>query len=82
MRKIASNNKLDFNRKNPKENYEDQVKIIIISTLYWFVTDSLYKCDNLKNEMMYRGIFMSAMLLMSNTYGFIEKKSGLNTSLV
>lgn len=81
MRKIASNNKLDFNRKNPKENYEDQVKIIMVATLYWFLTDSLYKSDSLGSEMMYRGIFMSAMLLMSNTYGFIEKKTKLNVSL-
>ena len=81
MRIVAEKNNLDFTIKNTRTNFEDQVKIISMSTLFWFMSGELFKSKKFSDELMYRGVFISSMLLMSNVYGFIEKESGMNESL-
>lgn len=85
MRKIASISNLDYSSKNTKQDYEDLIKIIMGSTIFWYVSHGLFNIEQQsvykKRQNIYRVVFLFFALIFSNIYGFIEKVTGLDISL-
>lgn len=85
MRKIASLTNLHYSTKNTKQDYEDLIKIIMASTIFWYVSNGLFNIERrdvyIRLQNIHRVIFLFFTLLFSNIYGFIEKGTGLDISL-
>lgn len=81
MRIKAIANELDYNAKTAKKDFEDILKVILYSTLFWYVSNGIFVNDKTIERLVSLVIFFVCLIAMSNTYGFIEKRSGLNASL-
>ncbi len=77
LRKIAKDYNLDYHEKTISEEFEDIVKIIIIFTLFWYISDGLFH----KINIYFPYLFLLFVLIVSNIYGVIEHKLNFHSSL-